>query len=238
MIEEKDGSAMEETDSHTGACPWENRSEVGLVKAYRVTLKEVLLNTRAFVEGVPGPDTYWGPVWFAIMSLVIGFLGTQLWAEVKDWAIADVRHPSGLRMQMIVLDMKLLPVLCRAASTALVLSLLQVLACHLTLKRLCGEYRGLAATWPIFFYSLGATEVLYVVPFVGSAFAGVWRPIVPAVGLAAVHRTEMRNAVAGVLVIAAIGTFFTTAVSVLGLALNMGPSLRWGDVGRFVLGTL
>jgi len=234
----KDGSAMEETHSHTRTCPWENRSELGLVKAYRVTLKEVLLNTRAFVEKVPGPDSYWGPALFALISLVIGFLGMQLWAEVKDWAIAEGRSPNSLRLQMIAADMKLLPVLCRAASTALVQAVLQVLACHLTLKGLCDQYQGFAATWAMFFYSLGATGVLYIVPFVGDAFAGVWRPIVLAVGLAAVHRTEMRNAVAGVLVIAAIGTFFTTAVSILGLFLNMGPALSWGDIGRFVLGTL
>lgn len=85
---------------------------------------------------------------------------------------------------------------------------------------------------------MGATEVLNVVPFVGYAFVGVWRPIVLAVGLSAVHRTDMRHAVAGVLVIAAIGTFFTTAVSILGLALNIGASLRWADIRRFVLGTL
>ena len=229
---------MEVTDSYIGTCPWENRSELGIVKAYWATLKEVLLNTKACFTGVPGPHMYWDSALFAITSLVIGFLGVQLLAEVKDWAITDVRHQQSLRAQMIALDMKLLPVLSRATSTPLVMVLLQVTACQLKLIRRTPQYQGLAATWAVFFYSLGAREVLYIVPFVGDAFAVAWMPIVLAVGLATVHRTDLRNAIVGVLVIVVIGTFFKTAVSILGLVLNMEPCPTWGQIARFILRTL
>lgn len=226
---------MVATDSRSKECSWENRSTVGLVGAFWVTLKEVLLNTSNFFGGLPRPGSYWDPVLFALIAAGIGVLGAQVGAELKDWAIGDMKYPYSIRMQMVVADMKLLPLVCKTASVVVAQSILEVLTCHLTMKRLCPYYQGLQATWRVFFYALGATEVLCVLPFVGSAFAGVWRPIVLALGFSAAHRAEMYIAVAGVLAITAIGVILKIAVSLEGLLLNIGNAGGYDYLWRFLL---
>lgn len=230
---------MAAPDSQTQGCAWENRSELGLVNAYWVTLKQCLIETRDFAAGCRGSADYWSPVLFALISVVIGLAGTQLWAELKDWAIGDIKNPYALRMKMIVYNMTLLPLVCKAGSAILIQSILEVVVSHWTMKRLSPQhYTGLRATWSVYFYALGATTVLGVLPFVGNAFAVVWRPIVLALGFAEAHRVPMYVAIAGVLAIAATGEIVKIAISTLSLFLGMGDALSWGDILRFLLGTM
>jgi len=198
----------------------------------------VLLRPSSFFESLPRPAPYWDPVLFALLGIIVGLAGTQVWAELKDWAIADTQRPYSIRMQMAAAHMELFSFSCKAAFAVAAQSVLEVLAAHLTMRWLSPHYQGLRLTWRVCFYALGATAVLWVLPMVGNALAVVWRPIVLALGFATVHRVRMDIAIAGVLSIAAIGELFKTAVSLVILYLSMGNAGGYDYLWRSLLSTL
>jgi hypothetical protein len=165
-------------------------------------MKEILFRTSAFFSKLSPKGSYWEPVAFALVTVIVAFLVVELWAMLKDWVSAD---PSS-RLSSVVTKMLVgtftLGDVCRGASMVLVGAMFQVVVCHLALKRLCSTYYGFQATWRVYFYAQAA-QLAYMLPFIGSAIGPVWYAIVLTVGLAEVHRTRIERALFGPLVIAA-----------------------------------
>ena len=210
MTAKDDESRMNAREEHNtdsvSECPWEERYELGQIRAYWVTIKEILFSATDFFSKLAPSGPYWEPVWFALVTTIVALFGAELWATLKDWAPVDPSSlPSSLRMK-IILGKFTLREACQAVSIVLIGAICQVVACHLALKRLCSTYQGFQATWRVYFYSAGRPDSLY------TAFHR-WRhrPGVVCgcftVGLAEVHRTRIERALFGPLAIAATTVF-------------------------------
>ncbi len=202
-----------DTDS-VGDCPWEQRFERGHIRAYRVTLKEILFHTSAFFSKLRTNGPYWEPVLFALVTTIVASLGVDLCAMLKDWASAGPSpRLSSLLMKMGTGKFTLADA-CGAASMVLVGAMFQVVACHLALKWLCSTYQGFQATWRVYFYAQAA-QIAYMLPFIGAAIGPVWYAIVLTVGLAEVHRTRIETALFGPLLIAGATVFLRIALQLV-----------------------
>jgi hypothetical protein len=122
---------------------------------------------------------------------------------------------------------------CRSASYFIATAIVSVVACHLTLERLCRDYQGFRATWRVWFYCQG-TQVLTILPFVGSWIPWTWTTILLAIGLAKVHRAQIPVSIAGVLVSLAAGRFVRLVFTVL----SADYSLYKMDYGTLLQGLL
>ncbi|MFH0824605.1 MAG: hypothetical protein V2B18_17765 [Pseudomonadota bacterium] len=226
--DESQRNEMEEVDTDSeGECPWERRSMGGAVRAYGVTVKEILLDTSAFFSKLSPRGSYWEPFLFALATIIAASFGVELLATLKDWAPIDPSVPgSSLRMK-IMLGKFTLRDACQAASIVLIGSMFQVIACHLTLKRLCSTYQGFQGTWRVYFYAQ-STQLAYMMPFIGAAMGPVWYAIVLTVGLAQVHRTRIETAVFGPIVIASVTVFLRLALQ---LGIFWSSQMRLYDSG-------
>lgn len=202
QIKTREGSDI----ASVGDCPWEQRFEMGHIRAYWVTVKEILFHTSAFFSKLSTNGPYWEPVLFALVTVIVAFFGVELCAMLKDWASADLSSQLfSLRMKVITGKLTLSDV-CRGASIVLIGSMFQVVVCHLALTRLCSTYQGFQATWRVYFYAQAA-QLAYMVPFIGTAIGPVWYAVVLTVGLAKAHRTRIEIALLGPLVIASTTVF-------------------------------
>jgi hypothetical protein len=191
-----------DTDS-VSECAWERRFERGhVIRAYWVTIKEILFRPTDFFSKLAPSGPSWEPVLFALATIIVALLGAELWAMLKDWAPIDPSSQSSSLRMKIILGKFTLRDACAGASIVMIGAICQVVACHLALKRLCSTYQGFLATWRVYFYAQAA-QIAYMLPFIGGAIGPVWYAIVLAVGLAEVHRSRIEIALFGPLVIAA-----------------------------------
>jgi hypothetical protein len=133
----------------------------------------------------------------------VALLGVEFFQLVKDWCVADPSSPlSNIRKNFFLGQFEFRDA-CRGVSIVLVGSMVQLVACHLSLRRLCANYRGFRATWRVYFYSQ-ATQIAYMLPFIGNSIGPVWYAVVLTVGLAKTHSSRIETALLGPLVIASI----------------------------------
>ena len=88
-------------------CSWEHGHEIGYFKAFFSTLKRLLLNTDSFFANLPVLGPYWDPAFFAIIATILGLLGYELRAEVKDWAIPYAHTPYSMLKSRMYLQLDL-----------------------------------------------------------------------------------------------------------------------------------
>jgi len=195
-------------------CPLEERFKGGYIMAYWDTIREILFQAGAFFSKLSPHGPYRTPVVFAVVTTILAFLGSDLWAILKDWASGDLSPRLSSSIMKMVGGKFTLADATQRASIIVVGVMFQVVACHLVLKRLCPTYQGFRATWRVYFYAQAA-QIAYILPFVGSAIAPVWYAIVLTVGMAEVHRTRIEIALFGSLVIAATTPFLAMGLQLV-----------------------
>ncbi len=216
-------------------CVWDRNGQRKPVSAYWVTLKEILFDSGSFFSKLPPDGPYREPFLFALITAIVAFLGVEFFQLVKDWFMGDLSSQSSNIRKSFFLGQFELRDLFKGVSIVLVGSMVQVVGCHLCLRRLCQNYQGFRATWRVFFYSQ-ATQIAYMMPFIGNSIGPVWYAVVLTVGLAKTHSSRIETALFGPLVIASTTVFMQIILQIFIFWLTSGNFSDTKLLWSFIIG--
>jgi hypothetical protein len=213
--------------SEPSGIPWEQREQIGAVKAFFQTIKLSLFSPTEFFKRLPPQDPVPPPplggigsaLLYAILvgvpSLAIG-LFWQFLASSMGVMFGETREAAlSLGTSLVATAFSPLLILISLLITSLVL--------HLFLALFGGANYGFTATFRVLCYA-SAPEILQIIPLCGSLASGIWCFVLCVIGLATVHRTTMSRSFAAVALptVACCGAILMIAVmaGVAGLLSN------------------
>ena len=202
---------------------WERRREVGTIRAYFLTLREVLFEPGiTFAQFNPNANLL-EPTWFFLITIAIQAVfafGFELLALPHNRAALDVQRQLNLSAYGFLLLLPLLLVF--GLLITLIANFVLVGLYHVVLKLLGGTRLTYRATYRVVTYS-HAAQIFGVVPCLGPIVAIVMFLVAASTGLQRVHQTQYWKAVVALVVpyilcFAALLLIFSSIISVLGNA--------------------
>lgn len=202
---------------------WEQRAELGFIKAAWETIKNVLTNpaetfTRMKREGGAGTPLSFIVLWGSIGSwfgLAFQFLPYFLGVPGFDGGEMDVFKSLGVTAVPIVIFLLAMPIFM------LISAYVGAGILHLSLMVCGGAKQGFETTLRTYCYAHGSTSMLQVVPFCGGYVAGLWAIIATCIGLSKTHEITTGRAVCAVLLptaVCCIGVMFVVGAAVAAFA--------------------
>ncbi len=172
---------------------WERRSQLGVVRAFLATCREVCLETPRFTRRLDVPSRWSDAVVFglllALLAGVAEFVWSMLWNTVVLGVMSGARGNGppparmlGFQAAASALGVAVVPLVY--AVGALVMPALT----HLGLGVLKVRAAPFSQTVRLYCYTR-APLVLVVVPFLGGMVAGVWSFVAYVIGVRHLHRT-------------------------------------------------
>ncbi|MBV9491695.1 MAG: YIP1 family protein [Verrucomicrobia bacterium] len=204
-----------------GSAPsWERGREIGWVRAYFLTIREVLFEpTNTFQRFNPHKGIS-APTWFFLVTIAIqGVFAFGFEALTLPYNRAAVDLQKQLNLSLVGLLLILPLLLVFGLLLTLIANFVLVGLYHLTLKVLRGASLPYQATYRVVTYS-HAAQIFGVVPCLGPIVAMVMFMIAAAVGLQRVHQTEYWKAVLALVVpyllcFAVVLLIFSSIITVL-----------------------
>lgn len=199
---------------------WERRREVGAVRAYFLTIREVLFESgTTFAQFNPNGDLL-GPTWFFLVTIAIQAvfaLGFELLTLPHNRAALDVQRELNLSTLGFLLVLPLLLVF--GVVITLVANFILVGFYHGVLKLLGGARLTYRATYRVVTYS-HAAQIFGVVPCLGPIVAIIMFLVAASTGLQRVHQTQYWKAMVALVVpyllcFALLLLIFSSVISVL-----------------------
>jgi hypothetical protein len=157
-------------------CPWEDMEQLGFIKAFLTTLREVLFSPTRFYSRMPTSRGFMNPMIFALILGVLGGVFGLLWQQ------AFIPPPEQLPGGAIFL----VGITIALPLVVLVILFLGSAITHLCLMVVGGNRRGFEATFRVIAYSW-ATYVFTVVPFVGGFIIPIYALALEIIGLRESH---------------------------------------------------
>ena len=193
--------------------PWENRQQLGFVKAFTDTLVMVLTKpVEAFQlmrteGGFADPLTYamiGGSVGFIVYFLLTFALGSFGMMGGRDNPLSTM-FGAGIGMVFVIIFIPVFIAVSVFIGSAII---------HLCLMIVGGAKKSYETTFRVVCFATGSTQPLLIIPFCGGAIAGIWGLVVECIGLARTHETDMGRAVMAILlpVIVCCGGGFLVAL--------------------------
>jgi hypothetical protein len=187
----------------TGSEPkpaWERRREVGAIRAYFLTIREVLFESGAtFAQFNPNANLL-EPTWFFLITIAIQAVfafGFQLLTLPHNRAALDVQRQLNLSLLGFLLLLPLLLVF--GILVTLVANFVLAGLYHAVLKLLGGASLTYRATYRVVTYS-HAAQIFGVVPCLGPIVAIIMFLVAASTGLQRVHQTQYWKAVVALVV--------------------------------------
>lgn len=214
---------------------WEQRDQLGFLKALLETIRAVLLEPTATFSTMRPFGGLWGPLAFAVIVGMVGAvanvfyqfawtaLGLVPQGDKEAAAAAAAIFGSGFVMIVIVVLMPLILAAAMFVSAGLV---------HLSLMIVGGARKPFESTFRVVCYAGGATAVLQLLPIVGAWVASIWALVAEIIGLAEVHGIGKGKATIAVLLplIVCCGFVMLLVVAVIGLGLAGAAAATSGAV--------
>lgn len=199
---------------------WERRDEVGLVRAYFLSIREVLFESGATFARFNPNGNLLEPTWFFLITIAIQAVfafGFELLTLPHNRAALDVQKQFNVSLLGFLLVLPLLLV-CGVLIT-LAANFVLVGLYHLVLKLLGGASLPYRATYRVVTYS-HAAQIFGVVPCLGPIVAIIMFLVAASTGLQRVHQTQYWKAVVAlvvpyVLCFATLLLIFSSVISVL-----------------------
>jgi len=164
--------------------PWENRSELGLLKGITLTLKSVVFSPKRFFRTTTYEGGIREPMAFGLLAGSIGMMLVIFWQFLQgsgELFSGDAGLLEGFGPRVVFLGaLALCPLL--VAMTLFVASAIV----HLLLLAVRGGSNGFEATFRVISYSQ-ATQIWGLIPFVGGLIGGLWLVVVQIIGLREIH---------------------------------------------------
>lgn len=196
-------------DGRTGP-PWEQRTELGLVKAAWETVKAVLLDPTTTFANMKREGGLGSPLLYVVLLGSVGGiaglaynlvfnLGTQSFIppEMRQQQ-SNIPFAAGMTVGMFVIFAVFMPAL-------IVLGvLIGAGILHLSLMICGGAKQSFETTLRTYCYSHGSASVLQIVPICGALVGGIWGLVCLCIGLSKTHEIGVGRAVLAVLLPAII----------------------------------
>jgi hypothetical protein len=201
---------------------WERRRDVGAIRAYFLTIREVLFESGpTFAQFNPNGNLL-EPTWFFLITIAIQAVfafGFELLTLPHNRAALDVQRQLNLSLLGFLLVLPLLLVL--GVVITLVANFILVGLYHGMLKLLGGTSLPYRATYRVVTYS-HAAQIFGVVPCLGPIVAIIMFLVAASTGLQRVHQTQYWKAMVALIVpyILCFGMLLLIFSSVLSVLVN------------------
>jgi hypothetical protein len=214
--EENDPIAIDESAlfrSEDGYCPWEDQERLGLFRAMAETVKETLLTPSDFFSRLPLRGGFISPLLYALILGTLGAMIGSVWGFLSENPLLiQATRQSNLTI-LVGVFIPVVVFLAIVASAALL---------HGSLFLLGGARESFEATFRVVCYS-ETTQILNIVPVIGSVAGWIWRVYILTLGLKEVHGISTGKAVMGVLLPFVVTCLFAVAlVSMVAVGLDPG----------------
>ena len=178
--------------------PWENREQLGFVKAFTETLVMVLTKPVEAFQMMRTEGDFIGPLIYAVVGGSIGFIVYLLFTLVfGSFGMMGSNHNplgamfgAGVGMILMIILVPIWIAVITFVGSAII---------HLCLMLVGGAKRSYETTFRVVCFTCGSTQPLLIIPLCGSAIAGIWGLVAECIGLARAHETDMGRAVLAVL---------------------------------------
>jgi hypothetical protein len=158
-------------------CPWEDMEQLGFIKAFLTTLREVLFSPTRFYRRMPTSRGFMNPMIFALILGVLGGVLGLFWQQAFFTRPEQFSGGGPIILVGITIALPLFVLLALFLGTAIT---------HLCLMVVGGNRRGFEATFRVIAYSW-ATQVFTVVPFVGGFIIPIYALALEIIGLRESH---------------------------------------------------
>lgn len=179
--------------------PWENRQQLGFVKAFTETLVMVLTKPVEAFQMMRTEGDFVGPLVYAVIGGSIGFIVYFLLTlALGSFGImgSSQSNPLGAMFGAGV-GMIFMIILC-PIFIAIGLFIGAAII-HVCLMLVGGAKRSYETTFRVVCFASGSTQPLLIIPFCGGLISGLWGLIVECIGLARAHETDTGRAVLAIL---------------------------------------
>lgn len=147
--------------------PWQKRKELGLIKAFWQTAKQVLFKPGVFFNNLEIKDSYSEPFYFWIINITFIFI---------VMIIYNILFAKGGGIVALLILLVLSPLL--------IFMVVGVMHLGVLLFRGKGGFKG---TFNLLAYS-SITGIFNIIPFIGGLVAGVWGAVVWVIGFKRIHK--------------------------------------------------
>jgi hypothetical protein len=191
------GEAIAVTPAARSGLPWENRQQLGLVKAFSDTLIMVLTKPAEAFQRMKTEGGFGDPLIYAVIGGSLGFIVYCLFtfAFGSLGMMGNRNNPFAAMFGAwigLILMIILAPVFIAIAmfiGSAII---------HLCLMLVGGAKRSYEATFRVICFASGSAQPLLIIPFCGGMISGVWAIVAECIGLAHAHETDIGRAVLAV----------------------------------------
>ena len=178
--------------------PWENRAQLGFVKAFTDTLVMVLTKPVDAFRKMRTEGDFVGPLIYAVIGGSVGAVVYLLltMALGSFGAMGSRSNPLGAIFGAGIgtLFMIILVPFFVAVSTFIGSAII-----HVCLMLVGGAKKSYETTFRVVCFACGSTQPLLIIPFCGGLISGVWALVAECIGLAHAHETDVGRAVLAVL---------------------------------------
>ena len=212
---------------------WEERAQLGLVKAGWETIKAVLMKPSETFETMKRDGGIGGPLLFPVIFGSLGNIAYLLYSLVINAAMASTiqqqsQQIPGFNPAMLMhlsTGMTLGWIILMPAWIAL-LSFVWAGVMHLSLMICGGAKQPFETTFRTYCYVQGAAATLLVVPMCGVFVAGIWALVCTCIGLSKTHEISVGKAVLAVFLPTVIccGGLFVIIAAVFGAVMAAAGS--------------
>lgn len=225
---QREGMISDFAGSRNGP-PWEQRAQLGFVKAAWETMKGVLLNPgptfrEMRLDGIPSALLY-----LVILGSIGGIAGllyqAALTAAMSRMPGMETTTSTSLNTNVMLSGV---PLIIMTVLMPLLIAFGAFIASginHLSLMVCGGAKRPFEATFRTYCFAAGSGYILQVVPFVGAIVGPIWTIVILCIGLAKVHEISTGKAVLAVFLpgILCCVSFVLIFGAIMGFALNAAP---------------
>ena len=175
-----------ETVKHQGRThpPWERRSELGLGKSLRESLKGVLFSPSRFFRSSAVAGGIKEPLAFGVLTASLGMMLEICWQGV--FRFGDLPYLNKTPLGDFTWGPLIMGIMLLCPLIAAIFICIGSLVLHLLLTILRAGKNGFEATLRAVSYSQ-ATQIWAVIPFLGSFLAGIWLMVVTVISLREIH---------------------------------------------------
>jgi hypothetical protein len=186
-------------------CPWEDMENLGFFQAFLATLREVLLSPAKFYHRMPTRGGMTNPLIFALILGVLGKVFGLTWQQVFSLRFGQLPEIAPIYFVGITVVLPFIVLISLYIGSAIV---------HTCLTIVGGNRRGFEVTFRVIAYS-GATEIFYLIPFVGGFITFIYTLAIVVIGLRESHGTGTGRAVLAIFlpVILILAMFLVAAIS-------------------------
>ena len=185
------------TAARTGL-PWENREQLGFVKAFTDTLVMVLTKPVEAFQKMRTEGDFVGPLIYAIIGGSVGFIVYFLFSFVLGsfGVMGGQRNPfaamfgAGVGMIFMIILCPIFIAVGLFIGAGII---------HLCLMIVGGAKRSFETTLRVVCFASGSTQPLLIIPICGGFISGVWCLVVEVIGLARAHEIDTGKAVLAVI---------------------------------------